>query len=125
MLVGLKNSGLLVEDLAPVYDFSVVEQCLQYKECGIYAPFIDLDKPVFAIEYQGLSKQDCAKAEKEGVRMKHCDGSSSSGTCKNEPLKDCFEQLEELDGNDAGVVSTAEIYHIGAAVTLTAYMLIY
>jgi hypothetical protein len=51
MVMGMKNGGDVTEDVLPHVAFSVNEQCIQYKECGLYAPYIDADKPVFNIEY--------------------------------------------------------------------------
>jgi hypothetical protein len=51
--VGLKNCGSLANELAPMFDWVLAEQCLQYNECDIYAPFAKLNKPIFNIEYMG------------------------------------------------------------------------
>lgn len=53
MAVWLKNDGAQVATLAPSFDGAVVEQCVQYNECAIYAPFVTAGKPVFAAEYSG------------------------------------------------------------------------
>ncbi|KAF2831130.1 hypothetical protein CC86DRAFT_341736 [Ophiobolus disseminans] len=51
MKIGLKNSLDIVNDLAPIMDFAVNEQCAQLSECDAYAQFLALNKPVFHIEY--------------------------------------------------------------------------
>jgi len=51
LAVGLKNCAGLLPQLASSYDFSVVEQCNEYNECGSYSPMSDGKKPVFSIEY--------------------------------------------------------------------------
>ncbi|KAH7069368.1 glycoside hydrolase superfamily [Paraphoma chrysanthemicola] len=51
MKIGLKNSLDIVNDLAPIMDFAVNEQCAQLTECSVYNQFLALDKPVFHIEY--------------------------------------------------------------------------
>lgn len=38
LAVGLKNDIAQVAELAPKFDFFVNEQCMQYSECGLYAP---------------------------------------------------------------------------------------
>ena len=50
--IGLKNTMELIPELADEIDFAVNEQCLEYDECGSYAPLIALNKPVFHIEYE-------------------------------------------------------------------------
>jgi hypothetical protein len=53
-------------DLVDYYDFAVNEQCLQYEECELLKPFIDLEKTVFHIEYE-LSEIDfCTKGQDLG-----------------------------------------------------------
>jgi hypothetical protein len=50
--VALKNDLNQIEDLVDYYDFAVNEQCFQYSECNLLAPFIDADKAVLTAEYQ-------------------------------------------------------------------------
>jgi len=49
--VGLKNDLDQIEALVDYFDFAVNEQCFQYDECDLLAPFIDQGKAVFNIEY--------------------------------------------------------------------------
>lgn len=49
--VGLKNDLDQVPQLEAYFDFSVNEQCHEYDECGLLAPFIEAGKPVFNAEY--------------------------------------------------------------------------
>jgi hypothetical protein len=49
--VGLKNDLDQAEELEPFFDFSVNEQCHQYKECESLSVFIENDKPVLNAEY--------------------------------------------------------------------------
>jgi hypothetical protein len=51
LAVGLKNDLEQVSELLAYFDFSVNEQCHQYKECGELQPFLDAGKPVFNAEY--------------------------------------------------------------------------
>ncbi|MGC8473664.1 MAG: endo alpha-1,4 polygalactosaminidase [Candidatus Dormibacteria bacterium] len=53
LAVGLKNDYGQVAQLAPYFDFSVDEQCLQYRECGLLQTFVRSGKPVYDVEYQG------------------------------------------------------------------------
>jgi hypothetical protein len=50
--VALKNDLEQVVQLVDYYDFSVNEQCHEFDECGLLAPFITSGKPVLNVEYQ-------------------------------------------------------------------------
>lgn len=50
--IGLKNDLNQVKTLVNVFDFSINEQCHQYNECHLLAPFVTAGKPVFNLEYQ-------------------------------------------------------------------------
>ena len=51
LAVALKNSLEQVEELVDYFDFSINEQCFQYKECDYLMPFIEAGKPVLHAEY--------------------------------------------------------------------------
>lgn len=51
MGVGLKNDTDQVDALAGVFDFAVVEECLVYRECAAYRPFLAAGKAVLHVEY--------------------------------------------------------------------------
>jgi hypothetical protein len=51
MAVGLKNADAVIPSVLDLVEFSVNEQCIEYKECEKFEAFIDADKPVFNIEY--------------------------------------------------------------------------
>ncbi|PNS18880.1 hypothetical protein CAC42_5419 [Sphaceloma murrayae] len=51
MSTGLKNAGDVIDDVLPYTHFSVNEQCAEYSECALFAPFVEAGKPVFHIEY--------------------------------------------------------------------------
>ncbi|WOO80020.1 putative protein [Vanrija pseudolonga] len=53
MSIGLKNAGDIIPSVLSSVDFSVNEQCAEYKECDKYAAFVKAGKPVFHIEYPG------------------------------------------------------------------------
>ena len=38
--------------LVPDFDFAIVEECIQYRECGKAVPFIDAGKAVLEVEYK-------------------------------------------------------------------------
>jgi hypothetical protein len=49
--IGLKNDLDQVTALQPYFDWALNEQCAQYKECGMLAPFVTAGKAVFQTEY--------------------------------------------------------------------------
>lgn len=61
MAVALKNDGRQVGRLLGAFDFAIVEQCFQYRECGLYEPFVHAGKAVFEAEYE-LAPSDYCKA---------------------------------------------------------------
>lgn len=50
--VGLKNDLDQVGQLVDYFDFAVSEQCHEFDECDLLAPFIKAGKPVLNAEYQ-------------------------------------------------------------------------
>lgn len=53
--IGLTNTTSLAAELAPHYDWIVTEDCVAQRWCSETSPFLDLNKPVFAIEYPMLT----------------------------------------------------------------------
>lgn len=49
--MGLKNDLDQVSQLVGYFDFSVNEQCHEFDECDLPAPFIQSGKPVLNAEY--------------------------------------------------------------------------
>ncbi len=66
LAVGLKNTPSLAQQLEPSFDFAIVEQCVQYRECGSFTPFLDANKPMLDIEYTRSPAQFCPKANALG-----------------------------------------------------------
>jgi hypothetical protein len=69
LAIGLKNAAELVDELAPVFDFSVIESCAAQRSCAAYRPFAALGKAVFQIEYRNETKDwdtACADANRRG-----------------------------------------------------------
>jgi hypothetical protein len=62
MAVGLKNDAAQVPRLVRSFDFAVVEQCFQYRECRRYSPFVEAGKAVFAAEYETPPADFCGAA---------------------------------------------------------------
>ena len=51
LAVALKNDVDQVVGLVDYYDFTVNEECMQYDECTLLAPFVEQGKPVLHVEY--------------------------------------------------------------------------
>jgi hypothetical protein len=66
--VGLKNDVGQVNDLQPYFDFSINEQCWQYKECNYPPPGLQAwpssyGKAVFNVEYKLKAANFCPQAD--------------------------------------------------------------
>ncbi len=64
--IGLKNDLDQVVALEPSFDFAVVEQCYEYDECGMLAPFARAGKAVFIAEYSTATSRFCGPAQTAG-----------------------------------------------------------
>lgn len=67
LAIGLKNDPDQAAILAVSFEFSVAEQCFQYKECAKLTPFVTAGKAVFDIEYKGAPAFFCAQAGALGL----------------------------------------------------------
>jgi len=63
MKIALKNNAELVSTLVSYFDFSIAEECFDYKECSSYAPFIKQGKAVLVAEYTSFRSAWCTKAK--------------------------------------------------------------
>jgi len=63
LAIGLKNDIAQVNDLLAYFDFAINESCFQYDECSLLTPFIEMNKAVFAIDYNSVSDDFCATAK--------------------------------------------------------------
>ncbi|MEO6122963.1 MAG: endo alpha-1,4 polygalactosaminidase [Ilumatobacteraceae bacterium] len=68
MAIGLKNGDdpEFVSAMEPVVDFALVEQCFEYGTCDAFAIFVDVGKPVFAVEYELQPDEFCNSADALG-----------------------------------------------------------
>jgi hypothetical protein len=66
LAVGLKNSPASAARLVDDFDFAVVEECFEYRECERYAPFVRAGKAVLAVEYALPGTGFCAQARQLG-----------------------------------------------------------
>jgi hypothetical protein len=69
LLIGLKNTLLLIPQLVSVFDYAINESCLVYKECHLLAPFVAAGKPVFIIEYGAFNNRKCTQARAQGFNL--------------------------------------------------------
>jgi hypothetical protein len=69
MIIALKYSPGLVNDLVKTFDLSIEEQCFEYKECPSYSPFVSAGKAVMAVEYGVFSQTKCDKAATLGFML--------------------------------------------------------
>jgi len=65
LAIGLKNDLGQIADLVSVFDFSVNESCFENQECEELSSFIQANKPVFGIEYQGDTDEYCTLANQK------------------------------------------------------------
>jgi hypothetical protein len=60
--IGLKNDLDQVAQLVGDFDWAINEQCFQYKECAMLAPFTAAGKAVFEVEYSLATSSFCPQA---------------------------------------------------------------
>jgi hypothetical protein len=67
--IGLKNDGTQSAILAPYFDWVIVEECIEQRNCSEYAPFTRAGKAIFAIEYRRPTRSACAEARRRKIRV--------------------------------------------------------
>jgi hypothetical protein len=77
MSTGLKNAAKIIPDVLDVVHFSVNEQCVEYKECETFAPFINDNKPVFHIEYPSGAPDNIQASATENICSQQGDAAGS------------------------------------------------
>ena len=60
--VGLKNDLDQVAQLVGYFDWALNEQCFEYQECNLLAPFTSAGKAVFEVEYNLATTAFCPQA---------------------------------------------------------------
>jgi hypothetical protein len=60
--VAIINDVGQLSRLVSYFDWAIVEQCFQYKECGQTQPFLDAHEAVMAVEYGLPLSQFCSRA---------------------------------------------------------------
>jgi hypothetical protein len=67
MAVLQKNDGEQAAQLEPYFDGVLTEQCNQYSECGDFAPYLSVGKPVINAEYRLRDSSFCAADQRQGI----------------------------------------------------------
>jgi hypothetical protein len=86
---GLKNDLDEIADLVSISDFAINEECFQYTECDLLAPFVSAQKAVFQVEYtdgnlatKGATFCDSANAQNFDSLVKHLDLDAPRFSCR-------------------------------------------
>lgn len=64
--VALKNDMDQAPTLVSYFDWTLNEQCFQFKECATLAPFVNAGKAVMNVEYKGTVRKICPTANALG-----------------------------------------------------------
>lgn len=94
MSMGLKNAGDIIPYVMTNMQWSVNEQCEDYRECEIYAKFIEAGKPVFHIEYPKGNKVNDSLAVTNAQKQSVCESDGAGGfstVMKNMNLDDWIQ----------------------------------
>ncbi|GBG24699.1 Hypothetical Protein FCC1311_009172 [Hondaea fermentalgiana] len=92
--IGLKNCLGMIDELEPSYDFAMNEQCGEYEECDMLAPFLGSGKAVLNVEYSPTATS-CEDAQELGIMRKTCvHVEDDDGLCSNETSwTNCFDDI--------------------------------
>jgi len=94
MSMGLKNAGDIIPYVIRNMQWSVNEQCGEYKECETYARFIEAGKPVFHIEYPKGNKVNDSLSATNVQKQSVCGSDGARGfstVMKNMNLDDWIQ----------------------------------
>jgi Glycoside-hydrolase family GH114 len=92
---------LQVQDLLPIFQYSVNEQCVSNTECSTFASFIKAGKPVFHIEYPTISRNKASTSEARTVCSSDGDAKGSEGFSTVLKKMQLDGWVEFCDGNAA------------------------
>lgn len=83
--IGLKNDLDQVAQLVSSFDWALDEQCFEYDECDLLAPFTKAGKAVFEVEYSLATSKFCSKAVALGFNSmkKNLDLDAPRTACDN------------------------------------------
>ncbi|KAL2843732.1 glycoside hydrolase superfamily [Aspergillus pseudoustus] len=76
LAIGLKNALSIIDGVIDNMEWAVNEQCAEYGECDLYAPFVEQAKPIFHIEYPNgeENSESVSSSEKKSA----CEGYQDS-----------------------------------------------
>jgi endo-alpha-1,4-polygalactosaminidase (GH114 family) len=77
--VALKNAGNIVPTVIDIVEYSVQEQCIEFKNCEQFMPFIKANKPVFHVEYPKGDNTNNNNLVATDTRTSICDDSAAAG----------------------------------------------
>jgi len=69
--IGLKNDINQIPELINDFDWILNEECFTYQECDLLQPFLEVNKPVFVIEYEIIPADFCPQANQQGFSALH------------------------------------------------------
>ena len=79
LAIGLKNAGDVIPRVISKMQWSINEECVKYKECSVYQPFITAGKPVFHVEYPKGDDVNNNKAVSAKTKTKVCGDKGAKG----------------------------------------------
>ncbi len=88
--IGLKNDLDQIEDLVEYFDWTLNEECFFFEECDLLLPFIEANKAVFGVEYDGEPDEYCPLANEMGFSWL-----TKTLDLADEPPNACFEMMEK------------------------------
>lgn len=77
MSMGLRNAGAMIPYVIKNMQWSVNEECVQYKSCKTYGRFIKASKPVFHIEYPKGADTSNSQAVTPAQKQTACGGENA------------------------------------------------
>jgi len=90
-----KNAVELVPKLYDVFDGSITENCVHWKECGDYEKYYHNNgKAHWAVEYYSYS--DICTEAYDGMLLKYCEGNKGGYLCTDNKYSSCFAPLKKL-----------------------------
>lgn len=78
-----KNAAGITADVAGFFDGVVTENCLHYKECGVFQQHY-VNRAHFNVEYKRMRPRECSKASQAypGMATKYCVGNKGRYLCR-------------------------------------------
>lgn len=87
--IGLKNDLDQIEDLVEYFDWALNEECFFFEECELLLPFVEAEKAVFGVEYEGDPNDYCPLANEMSFSWL-----TKTLDLGDEPPNACFEMAD-------------------------------